>query len=229
MVTSIITGMKTFETPLVTCRIGVPESRVDRINLTTRVSIALPLIPAVWHCSDLALPTAVLAMESLARPIIGTDLLATTDLLIVDELVTIILLIGSRLLGWTVTTLLIVIRLIGTLLLTLFCIMWVPPGRNFVNVCTVLLALIWVCVLSNRLISTSATIILIVLKHGLWVPLGRTRGTNAIMYEQVNVYMAFRSISVPTLGEWRTTVVKLSWKTGNVVQYTIGSTSINRI
>lgn len=47
MVTSIITGMKTFETPLVTCRIGVPESRVDRINLTTRVSIALPLIPAV--------------------------------------------------------------------------------------------------------------------------------------------------------------------------------------
>lgn len=38
-------------------------------------------------------------MESLVRPIIGTDLLATTDLLIVDELVTIILLIGSRLLG----------------------------------------------------------------------------------------------------------------------------------
>lgn len=181
MVTSIMVGMKMLETWLVNCRMGVPESRVVVITLTTRVSMALPLIPAVWHCSELLLPTAMFAILSFLAPVIGTVLLATTDLLMAESLDTMTLLIGSRLLGWTVTTLLMCMLLTVTSALPLLCIMWVAPGRRFVNVCTVLLAFPWVCVLSSRLISTSAMIILIVLKHGLCVPLGRTFGVKAIM------------------------------------------------
>lgn len=101
------------------CRLGVPEPRVRRISVMTRVRVSLVFIPAVLICSAFAAPTDVFIIVELIAPLIGKDLLAITDLLILEWFLWMMLLMGIPVLGWISIRLLISILSAGMLVLIL--------------------------------------------------------------------------------------------------------------
>lgn len=92
-------GINTLSTPLITCRMGVPSFRVDRITRMTRVNMAAFLISAVLTAKVFPRPTALVNIWLLVPPLIGTGLLSSTSLLIEESFRKSALLIGTPLFG----------------------------------------------------------------------------------------------------------------------------------
>lgn len=118
-VTSIIIGMNIVSMWLMTCRTGVPPVRVLLIRWTTWVSIDLVLIVAACMMRWFLVPMVLLAISLFGLPVMGSDLLSISDLLVRSWFLTILLLIGKCLFGRIMIGLLMCMWVIGTLVLRL--------------------------------------------------------------------------------------------------------------
>lgn len=121
MVILTMVGMKMVDMVLVTSVTGVPAVVVLSITWTTREKAALLFIWAVWVWTNLEWPTAVVPMALFLVPLMGMDLFARVDLLVVAAFLTTMLLMGTALFGSMIKT------LFGRILLTVTDILRLPP------------------------------------------------------------------------------------------------------